>query len=122
MDKILNRYKALSDETRFRILWLLTKQSLCVCQFQGILDEPQSKISKHLRKLKDLDVVKDYRKEQFVYYAINDEDDVMIKMLALLSEEAQREEILKLDQERLILASNYLNQCALLTQLKKIEV
>src|SRR4051794_36142777 len=45
-------YRCLCDETRLRILHLLTHTPLCVCHFQSVLDEPQVKISKHLRYLK----------------------------------------------------------------------
>lgn len=45
-------YQCFCDETRLRILNLLTKGPLCVCHFQSVLREPQVKISKHLNYLK----------------------------------------------------------------------
>lgn len=117
MDQMINRYKALSDETRLRILMVLLHRELCVCQLQGILGETQPKISKHLRKLKDLGVVRDDRKDQFIYYSLNWDDHVMIESLRLLSHEAADDNILIQDQERLGMAEKYLNQCSVLTKL-----
>lgn len=45
-------YKALSDETRLRLLNLLSEGSLCVCHLQEILDQPQARVSKQLGYLK----------------------------------------------------------------------
>jgi len=117
MDRMINRYKALSDETRLRILMVLLKRELCVCQLQGILEETQPKISKHLRKLKDLGVVRDDRKDQFIYYSLNREDHVMIESLGLLYQEAANDTVLTRDQLRLGMAEKFLNQCSILTKL-----
>jgi len=117
MDQMINRYKALSDETRLRILMVLLKRELCVCQLQGILEETQPKISKHLRKLKDLGVVRDDRKDQFIYYSLNREDHVMTESLGLLYQEAANDAILTRDQLRLEMAEKFLNQCSVLTKL-----
>ena len=78
MEKLINLFKVLSDETRMRILVLLYHKKLCVCQIQGILEEPQPKISKHLGKLRDMGFVKDERQEQFIYYYI-DKDNELLK-------------------------------------------
>lgn len=117
MEQMINRYKALSDETRLRILMVLLKRELCVCQLQGILGETQPKISKHLRKLKDLGVVRDDRKDQFIYYSLNREDHVMVETLGLLAQEASKDDILTQDRERLGMAEKFLNQCSILTKL-----
>jgi DNA-binding transcriptional ArsR family regulator len=43
-------FKSLGDETRLKILWLLTGQEeLCVCDFMRTLNITQSKASRHLR-------------------------------------------------------------------------
>ncbi len=53
--------KAISDETRVRILKLLEKGELCVCQLMDILNMKQSTVSKHLGILKTAGLV-EYRK------------------------------------------------------------
>lgn len=111
MEQLIYRYKALSDETRLRILMLLKLQPLCVCQLQGILEESQPKISKHLRKLKDFGVVKDERRDQFIFYALIPEDHLMQKTLEALGPEALTVPRLIRDRERLPYAETYLSQC-----------
>jgi len=89
MDKLMNLFKVMSDETRMRILVLLYHKKLCVCQIQGILEEPQPKISKHLGKLRDMGFVKDERQEQFIYYYIDKDNELLndiLKSIILNSE------------------------------------
>jgi ArsR family transcriptional regulator len=44
-------FKVLSDETRLRILILLDRRELCVCEICQILDLSQPKVSRHLAKI-----------------------------------------------------------------------
>jgi len=41
-------FKALSDETRLRIMKLLEDEALCVCEIMAVLDMIQSRVSRHL--------------------------------------------------------------------------
>lgn len=70
MTQLTNIYKLLSDETRLRMMLLLYQEDLCVCQLAGIIDVPQPRISKNLAKLRDLNLVKDERKDKFIYYSL----------------------------------------------------
>jgi len=63
-------FHALSDETRLRILDLLVRGECCVCDLQTGLDAYQSRLSFHLRRLKDAGLVSDRREGRWVYYAI----------------------------------------------------
>jgi len=81
MEKLMNLFKVLSDETRLRILVLLYHKKLCVCQIQGILEESQPKISKHLAKLRDMEFVKVGRQEQFIYYDLNKGNQLLMEIL-----------------------------------------
>jgi len=66
-------FKALSDGTRIRILNLLLKGELCVCDIEVILKLSQTNVSRHLAKLKYAGIL-DMRKElTWVYYNIKDE-------------------------------------------------
>jgi ArsR family transcriptional regulator, arsenate/arsenite/antimonite-responsive transcriptional repressor len=50
--KLVHIYQCLCDETRLRILNLLTQAPLCVCHFESVLNERQVNISKHLSYLR----------------------------------------------------------------------
>ena len=54
MDKLLNYFKLLSDETRLRIMVLLYHGEFCVCQITGITGISQPNVSKHLARLRDM--------------------------------------------------------------------
>ena len=62
--------KALSDETRLRILNLLYESELCVCDIMEILKISQAKASRHLIYLKNAGLVKDRKQAQWAYYSL----------------------------------------------------
>src|SRR6266850_8610349 len=66
-------FHALSDETRLEIVRLLSHGERCVCELQGVLDAAQSRLSFHLKTLKDAGLVTDRRDGRWVYYALNRE-------------------------------------------------
>ena len=68
--KLIEVYKCLCDETRLRILHLLSNRPLCVCHFQDILDAPQVKISKHLAYLREHGMVETHREGSWVIYSL----------------------------------------------------
>lgn len=68
--KLLRIYQCLCDETRLRILNLLTRGPLCVCHLQELLGEPQVKISKHLAYLKEKQVVEAQRHQNWMIYSL----------------------------------------------------
>jgi ArsR family transcriptional regulator len=63
-------YQCLCDRTRLRILHLLSDGPLCVCHLQEILSEPQVKISKHLRYLKERGMVQAERQANWMIYRL----------------------------------------------------
>lgn len=68
--RLIEVYKCLCDETRLRILHLLSHQSLCVCHFQKILSAPQVKISKHLAYLREHKLVEAQREGAWIVYSL----------------------------------------------------
>lgn len=65
-------YKALSDESRIRILHLLLKnQEMCISDLELILDFTQTKTSRHLAYMKNIGLIKHKKVDQWVYYFIN---------------------------------------------------
>lgn len=63
--------KAMADESRIRILKLLEKDELCVCQIMAVIGLSQSTISKHLAILKTAGLVEDRKDGLWVYYKWN---------------------------------------------------
>ena len=64
-------FHALSDETRLEILQLLSSGERCVCELTDALDAAQSRLSFHLKTLKDAELVTDRRDGRWVYYSLN---------------------------------------------------
>ena len=66
-------FKAVSDQTRIKILYALSKSSLCVCEIATLLDFSVSAISHQLRVLRQARLVRYEKKGKTVYYSLNDE-------------------------------------------------
>lgn len=75
MDKLAQYFKALSEEVRLRIVMLLTHGELCVCDIMEVLDEPQSKISRHLSYLKSSGIITSKRVGVWMHYALSERQD-----------------------------------------------
>lgn len=71
MDNAAVILKLLGDKTRLTIMKLIDNQSCCVCEFVEIFQTSQPSISQHLRKLKDLGLVEEQRKGQWIFYSVN---------------------------------------------------
>lgn len=69
-DALLQRFQAVAEETRLEIVQLLSAGERCVCELQDELDAAQSRLSFHLKKLKDAGVVADRRDGRWVYYSL----------------------------------------------------
>lgn len=63
-------FHALSDETRLAVLARLGAGERCVCDLQDLLDAAQSRLSFHLRVLKDAGLVTDRKEGRWSYYAL----------------------------------------------------
>ena len=64
-------FHALSDETRLDIIKRLLGGERCVCELTDALDAAQSRLSFHLKTLKDAGIVSDRREGRWIYYALN---------------------------------------------------
>jgi ArsR family transcriptional regulator len=70
-DRAVRLFHALSDQTRLSILERLRRGERCVCELTDALDAAQSRLSFHLRVLKDAGLVTDRREGRWMYYTIN---------------------------------------------------
>ena len=76
MLKSVQLFRALADETRLRILNLLARGELCVCEIEHALVIGQSKASRHLAYLRNAGLVTDRREGPWMYYAVADPNGV----------------------------------------------
>lgn len=79
-------FHALSDGTRLRILDLLREGEKCVCELVSELDAAQSRLSFHLKVLKEAGLVTDRLESRWSYYsiipgAIDEAHDLLIERL-----------------------------------------
>lgn len=63
-------FHALSDETRLRIVQMLQEGERCVCELTGALGAAQSRLSFHLKTLREAGIVSDRRAGRWVYYSL----------------------------------------------------
>lgn len=66
-------FRALSDETRTKILYLLSQQELCVCDLAHLLEITLPAVSHHLRLLKAMRLVRSRRDGKQVFYTLDDD-------------------------------------------------
>lgn len=67
---VARQFQALSDPTRLDILHRLRFGERCVCELTDALDAAQSRLSFHLKVLKDAGLVTDRREGRWMYYAL----------------------------------------------------
>ena len=72
-DRAATLFHALSDGTRLSILQRLRFGERCVCDLTDALDAAQSRLSFHLKVLKDAGLVTDRREGRWMYYTLNQE-------------------------------------------------
>lgn len=72
IDGLSEIFKALADETRLKIIYALINQELCVCDIANTIQLSLPATSHHLRILRNLKLVKHYKKSRMVYYTLDD--------------------------------------------------
>jgi len=100
MEELTTIFKALSDETRLRIIKLLEEGELCVCDITAALDMVQPKVSFHLSTLKEAGLIKDRKQGKWIHYSLN-EKDLFRRMLILSACERMQDNTITGDRKRL---------------------
>jgi ArsR family transcriptional regulator len=100
MEELLGTFKALSEETRLRIIKLLEHGELCVCDLTAALDLVQPKVSFHLAVLKEAGFIKDRKEGKWTHYRLDD-SELLRRFLILLVIERIPEEAVSGDTMRL---------------------
>ena len=100
--KLLSIYKCLCDETRLRILNLLSVSPLPVCHIQAVLRKSQVVISQHLAYLRERDLVMGQRYQSWMIYSLPPNRPAALDSnLKCLQDAIQDEPILRKDLEKL---------------------
>ena len=93
MDTLLKPLRALGDESRLRILWMLEERYLCVCELQEGLGLSQSTVSRHLQLLEEAGFVISERDGLWKNHRLNPSPPATVQgLLAVVRLAAQSDE------------------------------
>lgn len=121
--ELIQVIKALSDETRIRILNLLNEGDLCVCELESLLNLNQSNASRHLNKLSNAKLVDYYKKAKYVHYKLVEGTLVEYPFIKeILDNELSKIEQCNYDMEKLKKYKNSGISCDDLKQNKAITI
>jgi len=103
MRELTKLFKALSDETRIRILKVLLERECCVCEVMQALNISQSRASRNLGILADAGFVKSRRDGPWIIYSIDEQtvNSYAAPLIEMLRSSLVNEEIISQDRERL---------------------
>lgn len=77
-------FKALSDESRLRVLYLLYQnKQMCTSDLESVLGYTQAKVSRHLMYLKNAGMVHAQKREKWTFYSIKKEVQELIDFIFL---------------------------------------
>ncbi len=98
MDEVIKTFKALSDETRLRMLNILTVKGCCVRDVMYALDISHTRASRKLGLLEDAGFLKSQKRGSRVYYFLNEEaaGNFMIGVARMMGELAARNSVMRL--------------------------
>ena len=77
-------FRVLADETRTRIVYLLSEEELCVCDIARLLDMTLPAVSHHLRLLKIMRLVRSRKEGKQVFYTLD--DDHVLSLIRIAQE------------------------------------
>ena len=103
MQDVIKAMRALSDETRLRLLNVLLERECCVCEVMQVLDISQSRASRNLGILQDAGFLKSRREGVWMYYSVDWEavNSYAISLAELLKESLASDEVLARDRKKL---------------------
>ena len=103
MEDKIKCFKALADKNRFRILKMLERQPLCVCEIKSALNISTSTVSSHLTILKEAGFITDTRDGKWVEYRYNrsSNEPMLHQILAMIPAWLNDEEIIKEDSKKM---------------------
>jgi len=102
MNRVVNIFGLLSDKTRVRILLLLQRKELCVCQLMGVLGISQPLVSRNLSLLSSAGLLDERREGKMIFYSIKKNmQPAWASLLKILKEELRSDVTFKSDLKSL---------------------
>jgi ArsR family transcriptional regulator len=100
LKKTTKVFKALSDESRIRILKMLENRPLCVCEIQHVLKGSQPNISHHLKTLHEAGLVESEKDGLWISYRLpgKAESPLHAAALSLLRKSLSSDETVRKDR------------------------
>ncbi|MFS0613339.1 ArsR/SmtB family transcription factor [Lederbergia ruris] len=92
--------KLLGDKTRLTMMKILDQHDCCVCEFVEIFKVSQPSISQHLRKLRDIQLVKEERRGQWIFYSMNKDHEHYLFVQEILAQLPSQAHLLKALEEK----------------------
>jgi DNA-binding transcriptional ArsR family regulator len=75
--EVAQKFNGLADETRVKIVKLISKGEFTVDELVEFLGEPQSTTSHHLRVLKEANLIKGEKRGRNIYYSLVKPEDAL---------------------------------------------
>ncbi|HEX8948074.1 MAG TPA: metalloregulator ArsR/SmtB family transcription factor [Dissulfurispiraceae bacterium] len=103
MKELLASLKLLSDESRLRVLMLVSRKELCVCQIMGVLNMSQPLVSRNLSLLMRGGFLQDRREGKLIFYRRKENlSGIPLMLLSVLQEPLKGDKILMKDLSSLV--------------------
>ena len=97
MRDLENALKACADKNRIRILKLLEKQKLCVCEIAFVLGITQPSVSRHLKKLKKAGLIEAHQDSFWTNYVLKPKNAYASTISSLMRKWLKDDSIIKKD-------------------------
>ncbi|MBU2591622.1 MAG: metalloregulator ArsR/SmtB family transcription factor [Nitrospinota bacterium] len=101
MEDLAKIFKMLSDKNRLRIIGLLLKRKMCVCELAFVLGVTQPSVSRHLKLMKGVGLVSDEKDRFWTNYFINCQDPKAAMILKYIKGWFKDNQVILDDLERL---------------------
>ena len=102
LDKQEKIFKALSDSNRIRIVKMLQRKSLCVCEIKDVINLATSTVSKHLSILREAGLIVDWKDGKWINYTINPEPEPLVSnALLYIQMQIEDDDTIKNDRKKI---------------------
>ena len=110
MREVIKAMKALSDDTRLRILNIVAERDCCVCEVMQALNISQTRASRNLRILEEAGFLNSRREGLWMHYSLRtDKENFSLPLVKIVTDFARKNAIYRQDQKRLKKVES--NQC-----------